>query len=115
MITQSPLAPLAPPNWHLQVQAKSENHEEAVKLAAPPVLTAGWLARNSRNSRNSRAGKATSEVKESLVLAGELGDTREQALNSSEAAKHGKYGVTSSDIHWQESVNYLILLGIFVL
>jgi hypothetical protein len=38
----------------LQVQAKSENHEEAVKLAAPPVVTARWLARNSRNSRNSQ-------------------------------------------------------------
>ena len=42
----------------LKVQAKSENHEEAVKLAAPPVVTARWLARNSRNSRNSRNGRA---------------------------------------------------------
>ena len=71
-------------------------------------------SQQSQQSQWSRWSPPTSEVKESLVLAGELGDTREQALNSSEPANHGKYGITSSDIHWQESVNYLILLGIFV-
>jgi len=71
-------------------------------------------SQQSQQSQWSRRSPPTSEVKESLVLAGELGDTREQALNSSEPANHGKYGITSSDIHWQESVNYLILLGLFV-